>query len=191
VRLWVGPASSLSLRVRTMVASTSMIVSSPAGPAPAAHAAARAVARAPARRRYSSGPRPPMVRHAVGWDATGPNRAGWSRNAARSDTHSAPSARATIICARVTPGSWRRRGSAAIASLRPAVRPLRSAISPSHTSPACDTSPSPSPVTVRGRTSLVACPIESPPELGSLDACFDTRILPGQEGFSRAQQAQL
>jgi hypothetical protein len=44
--------------------------------------------------------------------------------------------------------------------------PRRSATSPSHTSPPRDTRPSPSPVTVRGPTSLVAFPSESPPELG-------------------------
>jgi hypothetical protein len=72
----------------------------------------------------------------------------------------------TASCTSVTPGAWRRRGADASTWLNPAVRPLRSATSPSQTSPACDTRPSPSPVTVRGRMSLVAYAIESPPELG-------------------------
>src|SRR5690606_3065332 len=92
--------------------------------------------------------------------------------------------------AKVRPGSWRRRGTSASTPRSPAVRPLRSATSPSHTRPPRDTRPSPSPVTERGWTSLVAFPTESPPEL-VLNACFDTCILPGQEGFSRAQQPQL
>ena len=50
--------------------------------------------------------------------------------------------------------------------LNPAVRPLWSATSPSQTNPECDTRPSPSLVTVRGRMSLVAFAIASPPELG-------------------------
>ncbi len=40
---------------------------------------------------------------------------------------------------------------------------LRSATSPSHTGPACDTSPLAWPVTKRGRYSLVACPTEDLP----------------------------
>lgn len=53
-----------------------MVASSPSGPAPAVHAAARAAARAPASRRSSAGPRASKARRTLEWDGTGPNRPG-------------------------------------------------------------------------------------------------------------------
>ena len=132
-----------------------MITSSPAGPAPAAHARARAAARAAAMPRSSTEATWSKVRHTVASDATSPNTVGWARIAARSLRHVAPSASASTICASVRPASWRRCGTDDIAADNPAVRPDRSAVSASHAIPAWDTSPSPSPVTVRGRISLL------------------------------------
>ena len=133
----------------------SITIDSPAGPAPAAHARSRAAARARAMPRNSTGPMWLKVRHTVASDPTDPNMSGWARSAARSLRHVAPSASANTIWASVRPASWRRCGTAAIAALNPAVeaRQIGGLREPRH--PACDTSPAPSPVTRRGRISLL------------------------------------
>src|SRR4051794_30217434 len=46
------------------------------------------------------------VRHTVAWEATGPNRAGWWRNPARSEIVSPPSASITATSTSTWPRSW-------------------------------------------------------------------------------------
>jgi hypothetical protein len=52
---------------------------------PAAHTRARAAVRPASTRARRSPSMASNNRHAVGWEATGPNNAGWSRSGARSD----------------------------------------------------------------------------------------------------------
>ena len=103
----VGAANSFSEWAITMVASISKHNSwDRSGAAPAAHAAARAAPRpARSRGRWPADTRS-RTRHAVGVDATGPYKSGWSRSAARSLIESAPSAIATAKSASTAPGKW-------------------------------------------------------------------------------------
>ena len=108
------------------------------GAAPAAHATARALARAAAMLRSPSACTESTTRNTVGSDATGPNRSGWLRSTAMSARQSPPSASDTARWVSTTPGSCaeRRRRVCAIAADNPAVRPTRSASSASSNAPA-------------------------------------------------------
>ena len=110
------------------MASKSSVIFS--GAPPAAHAAARALA-LPARSPSSSSSSiESITRHAVGPDATRPNRSGWSRSTRRSARLSPPSANVTARSTSTQPGSIarRRRTVGAIAADQPSPRPTTSAI---------------------------------------------------------------
>jgi hypothetical protein len=103
----VAAAFSFSLCAIVMVASKSSRSSSVrSGPAPAAHAASRATARA----RRTAGRWSPSIRsstrHVVGIEATGPNRSSRSPRTLIPLIASAPSATATARSANTRPGAW-------------------------------------------------------------------------------------
>jgi hypothetical protein len=87
------------------------------------------------------------VRHAVGTDATSPNSSAWSDITRKSEITRAPSAIAQARSASTRPRSCTRIRAVASAADRPPVRPVLSAKCRSSTSPACDTTPRPPPVT--------------------------------------------
>jgi hypothetical protein len=160
-------ASSLSLCAGTTVASSRMqatpsscrsaIRTGGSGPA-CAHACRRArFTAAVIFRRARSPPAAASfsARHAVGTDATGPNSSRWSPITRKSLITRAPSAITQARSAMIRPRSWPPGGDGSAAD-SPAVIPLRSASSRSSTSPACDTTPVPPPVTSRPRDHPVA-----------------------------------
>src|SRR6266516_2758660 len=89
------------------------------------------------------------VRHAVGTEATSPNRPSWSPITRKSLITSAPSAIAQARSASTRPRSWTSSRSEASAFDSPAVRPMLSASALISATPACDTIPVPSAVTCR------------------------------------------
>src|SRR6266536_2325897 len=124
----------------------------PCRAAAAAHARRRAAvtaavslpsARSPPRAISSS------VRHAVGTEATSPNRSSWSPITRKSLITSAPSAIAHAKSASTRPRSCTSSRSDTSAFDSPAVRPMLSASALISATPACDTIPVPSAVTFR------------------------------------------
>lgn len=142
VRFHVAAAFSFSLCAMVIVASKSMHSSSlRSGPAPAAHACARASARAwRTIGRWSASTRS-SARHAVGIEATDPNASSRSPRTSMTVTASAPSATATARSVSTRPGACRHgpryvSTRAAFSSLN---RPVSHASYRSIPSPACET----------------------------------------------------
>ena len=167
-RLYVGAASCFTEYESISVASKSNVTSSKSRPA-AVHTFARAAATARTIARCSTDATACTARHAVGRDATGPNSPVCSRNTAMSDRQSARSAIATARCERTTPGSCvcQRIPHPAIACDNPSVSPDRSASSDSNPTPACDTKPCPSVVTLGRKTERLRCTFKESPLVGA------------------------
>ena len=114
-----------------------------------AQATSRACARAARRAASAASSSAASTRHAVGSEATGPNRSGWLRSTARSEIASPPSASITARSTATRPGSCpeSRCRNGASASDIAADRPVASARSASSRAPAWPTTPRPSAVT--------------------------------------------
>ena len=148
----------------TRVASKSKTMKSVGGRAPAAHASALAEALAALIAAIASASIESSTRHAVGSDATDPNRSGWSRSTLRSDRLVPPSATITARSTSTRPGSWaeRRWRVGAMAADRPAVSPSASATSASNRLPAWAATPVPSEVTTRRGRRVLRFTMEVP-----------------------------
>jgi hypothetical protein len=127
------------------------------------------------------------VRNAVGTDATCPNSSHWSPIARKPLITRAPSAIAHARSDKTRPRSCPPSGDGSAAD-RPAV-PVRSASCHS-TSPECDTTPEPPPVTSRLRDHPVACMQKVLPEPGVIKN-LDTPYRPRSGTLFHSGAAQL
>lgn len=161
----VAAAFSFSLCAIVIVASKSSI-SPPvrSGPAPAAQAASRALARAACTNGSRAASTRSSSRHVVGIDATGPNNSCRSVNTSIPLIASAPSATATAISVNTRPGACTHgpRYVSASTAMTASTRPVYSATSRNNPTPAWDTTPAPSALTLTRRDRLLLFTSEVP-----------------------------